>query len=177
MQIHVYMSFPQKGMWHLSSWTSSIWDPWVFSLPGNLSLPLNNIWEISLPPLTTSGILETFSPPLVCSLSPTSFDVISLFPFDINFQEGLSGIRRIGLVLETQHKAKDKIVMLVEDKIHWVELDQKKCRTSGKLFFWLQSRWHRVAHFGGTEKIQLDRKLQVGETEFTQRKTLVTSAH
>ena len=35
-----------------------------------------------------------------------SFDVISLSPFDINFQEGLSGIRRIGLVLETQHKAK-----------------------------------------------------------------------
>ena len=52
------------------------------------------------------------------SLSPTSFDVIALSPFDINFQEGLSGIRRIGLVLETQHKAKDKIVMLVEDKIH-----------------------------------------------------------
>ena len=111
------------------------------------------------------------------SLSPTSFDVISLSPFDINFQEGLSGIRRIGLVLETQHKAKDKIVMLVEDKIHWVELDQKKCRTSGKLFFWLQSRRHRVAYFGGTEKIRLDQKLQVGETEFTQRKTLVTSAH
>ena len=30
-------------------------------------------------------------------------------------------------------------------------------------------RWYR--------KIRLDRKLQVGETEFTQRKTLVTSAH
>ena len=101
------------------------------------------------------------------SLSPTSFDVISLSPFDINFQEGLSGIRRIGLVLETQHKAMDKTVMLVEDKIHWVELDQKKYRTSGKLFFLLRSRWHRVVCFGGTEKIRLDRKLQVGETEFT----------
>jgi len=111
------------------------------------------------------------------SLSPTSFDVISLSPFDINFQEGLSGIRRIGLVLETQHKAMDKTVMLVEDKIHWVELDQKKYRTSGKLFFLLRSRWHRVVCFGGTEKIRLDQKLQVGETEFTQRKTLVTSAH
>ena len=51
-------------------------------------------------------------------LKVISFDVISLSPFDINFQEGLSGIRRIGLVLETQHKAMDKTVMLVEDKIH-----------------------------------------------------------
>ena len=164
------MSFPHKDMWHLSSWTSSIWDPWVFSLPGNLSLPLNNIWEISLSPLTTSGILETFSPPwaLMWSLSPPLTSISKkVFP----------GIRRLGLVLEIQHKAEDKIVMLVEDKIHWVELDQKKCRTSGKLFFWLQSRWHRVAYFGGIEKIRLDRKLQVGETEFTQRKTLVTSAH
>ena len=47
-----------------------------------------------------------------------SFDVISLSPFDINFQEGLSGIHRIGLVLEIQYKAGNKTVMLVEDKIH-----------------------------------------------------------
>ena len=64
-----------------------------------------------------SGILE-YSLPLDISFSSSLPLVISLSPFDINFQEGLSGIRRIGLVLETQHKAMDKTVMLVEDKIH-----------------------------------------------------------
>ena len=123
------------------------------------------ILEYSLPLSTFSFVGDKL---LMWSLSlMISFDVISLSPFDINFQEGLSGIRRIGLVLETQHKAMDKTVMLVEDKIHWVELDQKKYRTSGKLFFLLRSRWHRMVCFGGTEKIRLDRKLQVGETEFT----------
>ena len=64
----------------------------------------------------------------------------------------------MGLVLESQHKALDKIVMLVEDKIHWVELDQKKHRISGKLFFLLRNRWHRVACFGSTEGIRLDQE-------------------
>ena len=158
---------PQEDMWHLSSWTPSIWDPWEI-----LSTSILSPWRSLSPP---EGSLSPWKGDTLSKM--ISFDVISLSPFDINFQEGLSGIRRIGLVLETQHKAKVKIVMLVEDKIHWVELDRKKCRTSGKLFFWLQSRWHRVAHFSGTEKIRLDRKLQVGETEFTQRKTLVTSSH
>ena len=167
MQIHV---FPPKGMWHLSSWTSSIWDPWVFSPPGSLSLPLNTFSLVGL-------VLETFSLPW-CDLSLLQALMWSLSPPLTSISKKVfPGICRMGLVLEIQHKAEDKIVMLVEDKIHWVELDQKKCRTSGKLFFWLQSRWHRVAHFGGTEKIRLDRNLQVGETEFTQRKTLVTSAH
>ena len=163
------MFFPQKDMWYLSSWTSSIWDPLVFSPPGNLSLPLNNIWEISLSPLTTSGILQTFSPPwaLMWSLSPPLTSISKkVFP----------GIRQLGLVLEIQHKAEDKIVMLVEDKIHWVELDQKKYRICGKLFFLLRNRWHRVACFGSTEGIRLDRKWQFGETEFITKK-LVTSAH
>ena len=165
-------------MWHLSSWTPSIWDPWeilstwVFSPPGDLFLPLKRWYSLSC----RFGPWDFFSP-FMWSLSPTSFDVISLSPFDINFQEGFSIICRIGLVLEIQHKAEDKIVMLVEDKIHWVELDQMKHRISSKLFFLLWNRWHRVVCFGGTEKIRLDRKLQVGETKFTQRKTLVTSAH
>ena len=87
-----------------------------------------------------------------------SVDVISLSPFDINFQEGFSGICRMGLVLESQHKANDKNVMLVEDKIHWVELDQKNHKMSGRLFFLLRNRWHQVVWFGCTEKIRLDRK-------------------
>ena len=42
---------PQEYMWHLSSWTPSIWDPWeilstwVFSPPGDLFLPLRR-WYI-----------------------------------------------------------------------------------------------------------------------------------
>ena len=46
-------------------------------------------------------------------------------------------------------------VMLVEDKIHWVELDQKKHRISGKLIFLLWNRWHRVVCFGWTENNKL----------------------
>ena len=69
--------------------------------------------------------------------------MFSLSPFDINFQEGSSGICRMGLVLEMQNKAMIKNVMLVEDKIHWVELDQKKHRICGKLFFLLWNRWHQ----------------------------------
>src|SRR3954469_23915981 len=129
-----------------------------------------------------SGILE-YSLPLEISFSPLilslffslmiSFDVISLSPFDINFQEGSSGICRKGLVLEIQHKTMDKTVMLVEDKIHRVELDQKRYGISGKLFP-IANRWHRALHFGGTECIRLIRKVQFGGTEFTSEKILVT---
>ena len=159
--------FPPKNTCDISPLehqASSIWDPWVFSPPGNLFLPLNTFSLVDL-------VLETFSLPWCdLSLSYKLWCDLSLPPFDINFHEGLSGIRRIGLVLETRHKAMDKNVMLVEDKIHWLELDQKKYRTSGKLFFLLWNRWHRVTCFGGTEKIRLDRKLQVGETEFITEK-------
>lgn len=50
-------------------------------------------------------------------------------------------------------------------------------RLCDKLFFLLRNRWHRVVCFGGTEGIRLDRKLQIGETEFITEKTLVSSAH
>ena len=69
--------------------------------------------------------------------------MFSLSPFDINFQEGSSGICLMGLVLETHHKAMITNVMLVGDKIHWVELDQKKHRICGNLFSWCE--------IGGTE--------------------------
>ena len=154
-------------MWHLSSWTPSIWDPWgllsswVFSPPGDLSLSLS-LWKwYSLSPCGS----DTLSLPL----EVISFDVISLSPFDINFQEGFDPW--------VTAQSIDKNVMLVEDKIHWVELDQKKHKISGKLFFLLWNRWHRVVCFGCTERIRLDRKHQIGETEFIAEKTLVTSAH
>ena len=106
-----------------------------------------------------------------------SFDVISLSPFDINFQEGLLEFVVNGFDPWVTAQSIYKNVMLVEDKIHWVELDQKKHRISGKLFFLLWNRWHRVVCFGCTERIWLDRKQQIGETEFIAEKTLVTSAH
>ena len=153
-------------MWHLSSWTSSIWDiwdPWVFSLPGSLSLPLNTFSLVGL-------VLETFSLPW-CDLSLLQALMWSLSPPLTSISKKVfPGIRRIGLVLEIQYKAGNKTVMLVEDKIHWVELDQKKYRICGKLFFLLRNRWHRVACFGSTEGIRLDRKWQFGETEFITEK-------
>ena len=98
-----------------------------------------------------------------------SFDVISLSPFDINFQEGLDP--------RDTEQSNDKNVMLAEDKIHWVELDQKKHIIMWQTVFPVWSRWHRVVYFGRTEKIRLDRRQQIGETEFIAEKTPVTSAH
>ena len=152
---------PQEDMWHLSSWTPSIWDPWeilstwVFSPPGDLFVPLRRWYSLSLSD--------------VISLSDKLWCDLSLSTFDINFQEGFDP----WVTAQSIYKN----VMLVEDKIHWVELDQKKHRISGKLFFLLWNRWHRVVCFGCTERIRLDRKQQIGETEFIAEKTLVTSAH
>ena len=162
------MSFPQKAcdIYPLEHQASGILE---YSLPLEVSLPLNTFSLVGL-------VLETFSLPW-CDLSLLQALMWSLSPFDINFQEGLSGIHRIGLVLETQHKAMDKTMMLVEDKIHWVELDHKKYRTSGKLFFLLWSRWHRVACFGGPKRFGWTENYKSVKPSSTQRKTLVTSAH
>ena len=105
---------------------------------------------------------------LMWSLSPplTSISKKGLLEFVVN---------GFGPWVTTQSNVKN--VMLVEDKIHWVELDQKKHRISGKLFFLLWNRWHRVVCFSCTERIRLDQKHQIGETEFIAEKTLVTSAH
>ena len=141
---------PQEDMWHLSSWTPSIWDPWEI-----LSTSILSPWRsLSLSPWRISPPLRRWY-----SLSKMiSFDVISLSPFDINFQEGLdkdvislspSGICR-EWVWSLSHNIKHLIKMwcLLEDKIHWVELDQMKHRINGKLFFLWWNRWHRVVCFG-----------------------------
>jgi len=147
--------------------------------------PLKKTCGISPLEHQASGILEKYflleySLPLEISFSPPvevifslpleemSLDVISLSDklwCDLSLPLWHQFPRRVfwnllwmGLVLESQHKALDKIVMLVEDKIHWVELDQKKHRISGKLFFLMWNRWHRVVCFGCTERIRLDRK-------------------
>ena len=150
--------------------------------------PLKKTCGISPLEHQASGILEKYFllvfSPLEISLSPPegslspwegdtlskmiSFDVISLSPFYVNFQEGLdknvislspSGICR-EWVWSLSHNIKHLIKMwcLLEDKIHWVELDQNKLRISGKLFFLWWNRWHRVVCFGCTERIRLDRK-------------------
>ena len=78
-----------------------------------------------------------------------SFDVISLSPFIINFQEGFDPW--------VTAQSTDKNVMLVEDKIHWVELDQKKHRICGKEFFLFEiggTKWYASVvpkRFGWTE--------------------------
>ena len=73
-----------------------------------------------------------------------SFDVTSLSPFDINFQEGLdkdvislspSGIGRECVWSLRHRQSNDKNVMLVEDKIQRVELDQKKHRIMWQTVF------------------------------------------
>ena len=100
---------------------------------------------------------------LWCSLSPPLTSISKkVFP----------GIRRIGLVLEIHYKAGNKTVMLVEDKIHWVELDQKKHRISGKLFFLLWNRWHRVIFFGWTETIGWAKNNKLVKPSSSQRKHL-----
>ena len=141
------------------------------------SLSILSPLEISFSPLIY-GILEYSLPLSTFSFVGDKLLMWSLSPPLTSISKKVfPGIRRIGLVLEIQYKARNKIVMLVEDKIHWVELDQKKYRISGKLFFLLWNRWHRVVCFGCTERIRLDRKQQIGETEFIPEKTLVTSAH
>ena len=139
---------PQEDMWHLSSWTPSIWgrnfSPWVF-----------------FPPIEMIKLL--------CDLS--------LSPFDINFQEGFFWMfvsNGFGPWV-TEQRSKSN-VMLVEDKNHWVELEQKT-GTSGTLFSLQWDRWHWVVVFGGTELVRFDQKQQTGVTEFITEKTLVTSAH
>ena len=154
----------KKTCGHLSSWTPSIWDPWEI-----LSTWVFSPLEISLSPCGSDTLSPFGNDKLWCDLS---------LPLWHQFPRRILWICcHMGLVLESQHKTHDKNVMLVEDKIHRVELDQKKHRICGKEFFLLWNRWHRVVCFGHTKKIRLDRKLQVGETEFTQRITLVTSAH
>ena len=111
------------------------------------------------------------------SLSPNDKLWCSLSPLWHQFPKRVFWNLSNGFGPWDTEQSNDKNVMLVEDKIHWVELDQKKYRTSGKLFFLLRSRWHRVVCFGGTERIRLDWKQQTGENEFIAEKTLVTSAH
>ena len=132
----------------------------------------NTFYLIILSPLEISFSPwggDTLSLSDVISLSDKLWCDLSLSPFDINFQEGFDP----WVTAQSIYKN----VMLVEDKIHWVEMDQKKHRISGKLFFLFWNRWHRVVCFGRTERIRLDRKQQIGETEFITEKTLVTSAH
>ena len=103
---------PQEDMWHLSSWTPSIWDPWEI-----LSTSILSPWRsLSLP----EGSLSPWEGDTLSKM--ISFDVISLSPFDVNFQEGLDknvislflwNLSWMGLILESQHKALDKNVMLV----------------------------------------------------------------
>ena len=95
--------------------------------------PLKKTCGISPLEHQASGILE-YSLPLEIWLS---FDVISLSPFDINFQEGHLEFVVNGFGPWVTAQSTKENVMLVEDKIHWVELDQKKHRISGKLFFLL----------------------------------------
>ena len=109
---------PQEDMWHLSSWTSSIWDPWEI-----LSTSILSPWRsLSLP----EGSLSPWEGDTLSKM--ISFDVISLSPFDVNFQEGLdknvislspSGICR-EWVWSLSHNIKHLIKMwcLLEDKIH-----------------------------------------------------------
>ena len=158
MQIHV---FPPKR--HVTSLLISPLEPQAsgileYSLPLEISFSplIFGILEYSLPLSTFSSVGDKL---LMWSLSlMISFDVISLSPFDINFQEGFSWnpSNRFGPWVTAQSIYIN--VMLVEDKIHWVELDQKKYRICGKLFFLLRNRWHRVACFGSTKGIWLDRK-------------------
>ena len=75
-------------------------------------------------------------------------------------------------------------MMLVEDKNHRVDLEQISRMQMEKCFLSIEIdntecflRWHQVVGFSCTERIRLDRKQQIGETEFISEKTLVTSAH
>ena len=110
--------------------------------------PLLNTCDFSPLEHQASGVLDdysfsswVFSPPidmikLWCDLS--------LSPFDINFQEEFLWIFVTnGFGPWDTEQSNDENVMLVEDKIHWVELDQKKHIICGKVFFLL---WN-----GGTE--------------------------
>ena len=93
--------------------------------------PLKKTCGISPLEHQASGILEDYSLleyslPLEIWLS---FDVISLSPFDINFQEGFFWIFVTnGFGPWVTEQSSKSNVMLVEDKNHWVELDQKECR-------------------------------------------------
>ena len=142
---------PLKDMWLLSSWTPSIWGPW---------------WLLSL--------LE-YSLPLWIWLS---FDVISLSPFDINFQEGLFWTCDTnGLVLESQSKAACLIWCWQRTRIIEWSWSKQKSGISGKLVFLWWNRWLRVVCFGCTERFRLGQREQTGVTLFIRVKPLVTSAH
>ena len=144
----------------------------------NMSLPSRRHVDISPLEHQASGILEKYfllkySLPLEISLSPWGGDILFLW-CDLSLNDKLwcdlslplwhQFPRRVfwnlsnGFGPWVTAQSNDKNVMLVEDKIHWVELDQKKHRISGKLFFLLWNRWHRVVCFGGTESFRLDRK-------------------
>ena len=60
-----------------------------------------------------------------------SFDVISLSPFDINFQEGFDPSDTV--------QSNVKNVMLVEDKNHRVELDSEETHNKWQSFFVVKS--------------------------------------
>ena len=141
---------PQEDMWHLSSWTPSIWDPWEI-----LSTSILSPWR-SLSPLEESS--PSRSEMWSLSLNDKLWCDLSL-PLWHQFPRRASGICR-EWVWSLSHNIKHLIKMwcLLEDKIHWVELDQKNHRISAKLFFLLWNRWHRVVCFGGTESIRLDQK-------------------
>ena len=169
MQISTYEHvFPLKktcGISPLEHQASGILEKYfllVFSPPGDLSL---SPWRISL---SLSDVIS-LNDKLWCDLS---------LPLWHQFPRRASGICH-EWVWSLSHNINQwlKNVMLVEDKIHWVELDQKKHRISGKLFFLWWNRWHRVVCFGCTERIRIDRKQETGVIEFITEKTLVTLAH
>ena len=60
--------------------------------------------------------------------------------------------------------------MLVEDKNHRVELEQKVQDANDRVFSQHGDRLHRVVSFGGTEKFRFDRKMQVGVSAFITEK-------
>ena len=145
------MSFPSKDMWLLSSLNTKHLGS-LFDVIIYLSFPLL-IW--------------------------LSFDVSSLSPFDINFQEGSSGVWvKIGLVLESHSKVAGKNKVLVEDKNHRVELEQNVQDANDKVSpQHLKSvtpscclRWHRGDSVWPKET---NRCVRVHYRD----KALVTSAH
>ena len=137
------MSFPSRrhGISPLEHQASRILEKYfllVFSPLGDLSLPLRRWYSLS---------------------DVISFDVISLSPFDINFQEGFFGICRMGLVLESQNKAASWMWCWYRTRIIEWSWSKKKHRISGKLFFLLWNRWHQGVGFGGTESFSVGPKV------------------
>ena len=116
---------PQEDMWHLSSWTPSIWDPWeilstwVFSPPGDLFLPLRRWYSLS--------DVISLSDKLWCDLS---LPLWHQFP-----RRALLDMwyKWVGPWVTEQSSMSN--MMLVEDKNHWVELEQTEIRNKWQVGF------------------------------------------